>query len=214
MRIRYGHIVIAALLGAGGPAWSVDGMGLQANDSSWFHGRWQARIELSQGASGRRYIDPYNLAAGTTRSSLRGLAVLRDYYFDWGDPPELAPAATGGLHATSGLVVTPRGAAATPSSRRLGAGGTSARGLAGHAVASAWSNPSNDVILVPYLGLGYTTVPSRTGWGFRADFGLMALSPQSAVKFGSALSDAPGIDDLLRNLRLLPLIQIGVSYSF
>ena len=213
MRIRHGHLVIAALMGTGGPAWSADGTGLQPNDSSWFHGRWQARIELSQGIGGRRHSDPYNLATDTTRSSLRGLAVLRDYYFDRGDPPELASAPAGGLRATGGLVVTPRSALATASSRRGSAYGTSAPGLTGHAPASRWSDPNNDVIPVPYLGLGYTDLPRHTGWGFRADFGLMALSPQSAVKFGSALS-AQGIDDLLRDLRLSPLIQIGVSYSF
>ncbi len=214
MRIRYGHLVIAALIGTGGPAWSVDGTGLQANDSSWFHGRWQARIELSQGATGRRHIDPYNLAADTTRSSLRGLAVLRDYYFNGGDPPELGLATASGLRATGGLVVAPRSAVATASSRRGSAYGASAQGLTGHALAGGWLDPNNDVIPVPYLGLGYTDLPSRTGWGFRADFGLMAFSPQSAVKFGSALSGAQGIDDLLRDMRLSPLIKIGVSYSF
>ena len=214
MRIRYGHLVIAALICTGGSAWSADGTGLQANDSSWFHGRWQARIELSQGASGRHHTDPYNLAAGTSQRSLRGLAVLRDYYFDGGDPPELASATAGGLRATGGLVVTPRSAVASPSSRRSGAYGTSTPGLTGHAIASGGSDPYDDVIPVPYLGLGYTDLPRLTGWGFRADFGLMALSPQSAVKFGSALSGAQGVDDLLRDLRLSPLIQIGVSYSF
>lgn len=213
MRIRYGHILIAALMGAGGPAGSADGSGLQANDSSWFHDRWQARIELSQGLSGPRHIDPYNLAANTTRSSLRGLAVLRDYYFDGGDPPALPLADSSGLRATGGLVVTQRSVSPSPSSRRAGAYGRSAQGLTGRAIARGWSDPNNDLVPVPYVGLGYIDLPS-IGWSFRADFGLMALSPQSAVKFGSALSGAQGIDDLLRDMRLSPLIQIGVSYSF
>ena len=214
MRIRHGHIVIAALMGAGGPTWSADGTGLRANDASWFQGRWQARIELSQGLSARHHGDPYHLAADTPRRSLRGVAVLRDYYFDWGEPLDLALAAPGGLRATGGLVVTPRSGAATPSSRRVGAYGASATGLRGTTIANAWSDPNSDLIPVPYVGLGYTQLPGRTGWGFRADFGLMALSPQSAVKFGSALSGAQGIDDVLGDMRLSPLIQIGVSYSF
>lgn len=214
MRIRYGHLVIAALISAGMPAWSADGAGFQATDSSWFHGRWQARIELSQGASGRRHLDPYNLAANTTRSTLRGLAVLRDYYFESGDQPDPTLAASGGLLATGGLVVTPRSAVVSTSSRRGSAAGASAHGLTGNAIAGGWADPNNEVIPVPYVGLGYTDLPNRTGWGFRADFGLMALSPKSVVKFGSALSGAQGIDDLLREIRLSPLIQIGVSYSF
>ncbi len=214
MRIRHSHLVIAALMGTGVSAWSADGTGLQASDSSWFQGRWQARIELSQGFSARRHGAPYHLTADSPGRSLRGLAVLRDYYFDWGEPPELVSAAPGGLRATGGLVVTPRSSAAAPSSRRVGAYGASVTDLRGTALANAWSDPNSDLIPVPYVGLGYTRPPSRTGWGFRADFGLMALSPRSAVKFGSALSGAQGIDDVLGDMRLSPLIQIGVSYSF
>ena len=40
------------------------------------------------------------------------------------------------------------------------------------------------------------------------------MSPRSAVKFGSAIASPLSIDDLLRDLRLSPLIQLGVSYSF
>jgi hypothetical protein len=214
MRIRYGHIGIAALMGACLPAWSVDGNGLQASDSSWFHGRWQARIELSQRLSGLRVSDPYNLAAHSSWSTLRGLAVLRDYYFDWGDPPDVALATTGGFRATGGLVITQRSSLVSASARRTSAYGTSARGLLGNALVGGWSDLKNDVIAVPYVGLGYSDLPNRTGWGFRADLGLMALSPQSAVKFGSALSGVQGIDDLLRDMRLSPLVRIGVSYSF
>ena len=214
MRIRYGHVVLVALVGACMPAWSVEGHGLQASDASWFHGRWQARIELSQGLNGRRHIDSYKLATNPARSALRGLAVLRDYYFDWEVDPDPAPVSTGGLRATGGLVVAPRSAAANSSSRRASAHGSSRPGLAGRALPNFGSAQDDDLIPVPYVGLGYTDLPTRTGWGFRADMGLMALSPQSAVKFGSALSGAQGIDDLVRDLRLSPLIQIGVSYSF
>lgn len=198
MRIQFGLIVIAAVCGVGLPAWSVEGNGLQATDASWFGGRWQARFELGLGASRRHRVDPYHLAADTPRRSLRGLAVLRDYYFEAGDPPHVAPASARGLRATGGLVVAPRSAAASPSPGLFG----------------GWAHPYNDVIAVPYLGVGYTDLPSRSGWGFRADFGLMALRPQSAVQFGSTLSGAQGIDDLLREMRLSPLIQIGVSYAF
>jgi hypothetical protein len=108
MRIRYGHIVLVALVGACMSAWSVAGNGLRASDSSWFHGRWQARIELSQGLNRRRHIDPYSLIANPVRSPLRGLEALHGYYFDGGVDPDAAPDSAGGLCATGGLVVAPR----------------------------------------------------------------------------------------------------------
>lgn len=214
MRIRSGHIVIAMGMAVSLPTWAFDGPGLQATDTSWFHGRWQARIELSQGLSGRLPFDRYQLAADSSRSSLRRLSVLRDYYFDWGDEAATAPAAASGLRATGGLVATTRSAATSPSPRRSGVSGLPPQGLAGRTMAGGWPDPNNDLVSVPYVGVGYTELPIRTGWGFRADLGLMALRPQSAVKFGSVLSGPQVMDDLLRDMRLSPLIQIGVSYSF
>lgn len=214
MRIRPDHIVIAAVMASSLPAWAVDGPGLQATDLNWFHGRWQARIELNQGLSGRHPFDRYHLASDSGRSSLRRLSVLRDYYFDWSDDDATAPAAAGGLRATGGLVVTTRSAATSSSPRRSGVSGLPQQGLAGGAMARGWSDPNNDLVSVPYVGVGYTELPLRSGWGFRADLGLMALRPQSAVKFGSVLSGPQVMDDLLRDMRLSPLIQIGVSYSF
>lgn len=215
MRIRSGHVVIAiGMVAASMHAWAVGGAGLQAPDSIWFHGHWQVRIELSQGLGGRHQLDRYDLTVGSNRSSLRRFSVLRDYYFDEVDEVAAAPAVAGGLRATGGLVVTSRSAANSLLARRAGASGSSLRRLAGHGIADGWSDPSNDLVSVPYVGVGYTDLPLRTGWGFRADLGLMALRPQSAVKFGSVLSGPLGVDDLLRDMRLSPLIQIGVSYSF
>ena len=165
MRIRYDHIVLVAVVGACMPAWSVDGNGLRTSDSSWFHGRWQARIELSQGLNGRRHIDPYNLIANPARSPLRGLAVLRDYYFDWGVDPDPGPVSNGGLRATGGLVVAPRSTAASTSSRRGSAFASSLSGLSGRSPAGGCSAQNDDVTPVPYVGLGNTDLPIRTGWG-------------------------------------------------
>jgi hypothetical protein len=65
---------------------------------------------------------------------------------------------------------------------------------------------------VPYVGLGYSGLTGRGGWGFAADVGVMALHGDS-VRFGR-LSGAQSLDDLLRDLRLTPVLQLGVSYSF
>ncbi len=97
---------------------------------------------------------------------------------------------------------------------RSSAHSSSLRGLTGRILSNGGSAQNDDVIPVPYVGLRYTNLPGRTGWGFRTDLGLMALCPQSTVRFGSALSGGQGIDDVIRDLRLSPLIQIGVSYLF
>ena len=102
----------------------------------------------------------------------------------------------------------------TVGGRRASAHGLSLRGLTGRTLPNGGWAQNDDVIAVPYVGLGYTDLPIHTGWGFRADSTLMALNPQSAVKFGSALSGGQGIDDMIRDPRLSPLIQIGVPYAF
>ncbi|MEI7463831.1 MAG: hypothetical protein WCJ87_00580 [Burkholderiales bacterium] len=155
---------------------------------------------------------------------LRGLAVLHDYYFDGGSPPGVVLATAEGLLVTGGLLVAPRSALA--SARRATACTIAFQGLTGHTIAGGWSESKTNVIPVPYLGLGYADLPNRMGWGFCADFGLMALSPHSAVSgqrsavsgqrssFGSALSGAQGIYDLLRDMWFSPLGRIDVWYSF
>ena len=66
----------------------------------------------------------------------------------------------------------------------------------------------------PYLGIGYTGLSSKGGWGFSADVGVVALSPRSTVKLGRVLGGTQSLDDVLRDMRLSPLLQLGVSYSF
>lgn len=66
----------------------------------------------------------------------------------------------------------------------------------------------------PYLGLGYSRASPTSGWGFSADLGLLTLNPGSAARLGRVFSGGQSLDDLLRELRLAPLLQLGVSYQF
>lgn len=195
MRIGCRPIVPLALIFASAPLWSQEGQGLDPSGSDWLAGQWQARIELNHGLTHSSYPDSYNIAAPTHGLQRPGLSVLGDFFFK--SPSTQAPtAALSGFRATSGLMVGPRqfGPSVSP---------------------AAFSDGKYaDTGPVPYFGVGYTDLPSRTGWGFSADFGWMAMSPRSAVKFGSAIASPLSIDDLLRDLRLSPLIQLGVSYSF
>ena len=67
---------------------------------------------------------------------------------------------------------------------------------------------------LPYLGLGYTSVSVRAGWGFSADIGMVARQPSSAIKLGRVAGGGQALDEVLRELRLTPLLNLGVSYSF
>lgn len=77
-------------------------------------------------------------------------------------------------------------------------------------------------VSVPYAGISYTTASVFGGerglasstWSFNIDLGVMALAPRSAVRLGSTGATQDRLDDMLRELRLSPLLQLGVSYSF
>ena len=122
------------------------------------------------------------------------------------------------FRATSGLIVGAR--ASTALSANTG-------NLAGRAFSvdhrhAAWVSPlaavdlqpSTELATVPYVGVGYTGLSNKGGWGFSADVGLVALSPRSAVKLGRVLGGGQSLDEVLREMRLSPLVQLGVSYSF
>ena len=71
-----------------------------------------------------------------------------------------------------------------------------------------------EVASLPYLGLGYTGLSARTRWSFSADLGLVALYPGNVSRMGRVMGGTQSLDDLVRDLRLAPLFQLGASYSF
>jgi hypothetical protein len=64
---------------------------------------------------------------------------------------------------------------------------------------------------VPYVGVGWSGGSVRGGWGVSADFGFAGRSYGSG---GLRLSGHQSLDDLLREFRLTPMVQVGVSYAF
>jgi hypothetical protein len=109
----------------------------------------------------------------------------------------------GALRATGGLVLGPRGAAAAgPAGNGLAwRGGTAAP--AGSAYASQG-----------YLGVGVSALALRSGWGFSADVGLLSHGAGPGLRLGRYGADFIAADEVLRELRLTPVIQLGVSYAF
>lgn len=77
-------------------------------------------------------------------------------------------------------------------------------------------------VSVPYVGVGYSGAVSTEpalrsaegGWRFSADLGVMALSTSNSVRLDRVIGGQQSLDDVLREARLTPLLQLGVTYRF
>ncbi len=152
--------------------------------------------------------------APSASPAIVGARLLGDYYFG---RPRPGDDRARGFRATSGLLV----------GSRLGTWGAGAVGAAGPASVSVERRdfgllpPTPDAagrldsgVTVPYVGVGYSDAFGKGRWGLSADLGLMALRPAGGARLGRASEGGNGFDDTLRDLRLAPLLQLGVSYSF
>lgn len=114
----------------------------------------------------------------------------------------------GGLRLTSGLAIGPRRATQGLPPVRLG------EGLRGPASLRLGPETDNSRIALPYLGLGYTSLSARDGWGFSADIGLGGLPSGERLRLGRSGPTAAQVENVLNDLRLTPVLQVGVSYAF
>jgi hypothetical protein len=151
----------------------------------------QGRISLGTASPGLRIDAP---GFDTPTLKLSSLSLMADYYLT----PSFNQGAAGGLRATSGVLFGPR------SSPWSGPGSGSQFSI------DRRINPtpdgSTDSATSPYVGIGYTGLSVKGGWGFSADVGVLA------GRFGRNLGQS--LDDQVRELRLQPVLQLGVSYSF
>ena len=115
--------------------------------------------------------------------------LLGDYPFD-----ALRFGQAGGLRLTSGVLVNFRNP-----------------GLAlGSAPNPSLDNPS---AAQPYAGIGYSGGGVHGDWGFSAELGLAAQNPGAAVQFGRMFNGV-SFGDTVRDLRLQPMIRLGMNYAF
>ena len=206
MRTTTGWLLGLALGVAVQWAAAQTGSGLAVSDDAPGWARWQARIAINSSTPLWRSDLARGDAAGL---KVQGLGLIGDYYFA---RLPLGSHGAGGFRASSGVLLgsgAPLWAAQAP-------GGSSQFGLGRRNLsllsALPGADPALDSSTVPYVGVGYSGLTGRGGWGFAADVGVMALHGDS-VRFGR-LSGAQSLDDLLRDLRLTPVLQLGVSYSF
>lgn len=199
--MKTAKLMLATLLAAAplGAAWAQN-EGLLAHPDTLPWPRWQARLAISSTAPLWRGDlfgpDAYGLKSGS-------LGLMGDYFFARSGS---VGGGASGFRATSGLVVGARPALWMVSPAVSGNPAFSLERRTGA------DQPDNSTL--PYVGVGYSGLSGRNGWNFSADFGLVAVPGRNAVRLGRAYSGAPGLDELVRDLRLSPVLQVGVSYSF
>ena len=173
---------------------SGEGLATSADRVPW--ARFDARVVPLGAPQWRSDLAPYE------RSGLKvgRLGIVGDIYFGSVE----TSLEHGGFRATSGLVVgtRPPSSGAGADRRSLTAPGS----LAGEPLAEAST--------IPYLGVGYSNAWPKSGWRLSADLGLVSYSPGNATGIGRVFGGSQSLDDLVRDLRLAPVLQLGVSYSF
>jgi hypothetical protein len=168
---------------------------------SW--GRVQGRMAFATGATPLRT----DLNAADTTFKVSSLSLMGDYFLR----PSLSQLTLGGFRATSGVVFGQRSALWGMSSPQIGGFGVDRR-------SGGYDSGNYDHTTTPYLGLGYSGTGGSYGksgsWGFSADLGLMSLSPGNIGRFGKVVNGSQNLDDMVRDLRLSPVLQFGFNYAF
>jgi hypothetical protein len=187
----------SASLGLALTAAAASAVGLQPPDSSQVWPQWQARLTVSMlpPSTGSLLTAFESGVPRDLRDLPQTTLLLGDYFFR---VPGLGLLERyGSLRASTGLLINQRG---------VGLPGTPAPGLG-----DSQRDPSSTL---PYLGLGYSSLSLKGGWNFDADIGIVAGNPSGAWRFGRALLGNQGSDGAMRDLRLSPVLQLGMRYSF
>jgi hypothetical protein len=188
--------------------WAAQGEGLTANPDSASWARWQGRVSFGNS------LPKWHAGLGEGETSglkVDSLALMGDYYLG----RSLAGhGANVGLRTTGGVFYGPR--SQLTGSRPLIGARRAGFSIDRHLLGSADANGSEgaDFATLPYLGIGYTGLSAKGRWAFNADLGMLALSPGKSVKLGKVVGGTQTLDDLVREMRLAPVLQLGVSYSF
>ncbi len=195
--------------------WAADGLGVgnSADKTPW--ARWQGRLSLGSTSIGNSAPNwrPGASAFDSSTLKLNSFSLMGDYYFS---RASLGANNAGGFRATSGIVVGPRTSSLWAAAPSLAAGGLVSvdRRLFGQSARPIGMDASVDTATLPYLGVGYSGLSGQGGWAFSADLGLLGQSSGNALKVGRTFNSGPTLEDQLRDMRLSPVLQLAVSYSF
>ncbi len=186
--------------------------GLQAPPAAAVWPQWQARVTLHSVSTtplngGVPSLPPQaRLGDGPApQRLLQSASLLGDYTF--------AAPWFGSFRASGGVLLGSPGP--TSMSSNWGAPGVGLS-LNNTGSAAALANANNPDAASPstYLGVGFSGAAWRSSLAFSADLGLLAERPGAALSAGRALLGNQGAQNALRELRLSPLLQVGLRYRF
>ncbi len=170
-----------------------DGLVVPAVETLW--PQWHARIAVQTAAVSPLSYSQWTESVSPARS-LQGGAVLGDYYF--------ATPHFGSFRASGGLMVGSTGGVPL-----LAAAAGPRLGLSVQSAGVAAPGASESTGTVPYLGVGFSGALWRNTLAVTADVGMVA-----GGSLGKALFGNQGMERSLRELRLAPVLQVGVRYIF
>lgn len=190
----------------------ADGTGLAADADRVPWGSLHGRVDYAASPSWR---GDFSLSNGSGLKT-SAVSIMGDLYFAGSGGADKVQA--GGFRATSGLVVGARNnlwgtPGAAPASGLLSVN----RRLFGQSpsINLNAADSNGDSATLPYIGVGYSSLATRSGWSFSADLGLVSLNPGNAVRLGRVfVGGGQGFDDMVHDMHLAPVLQLGVSYSF
>jgi hypothetical protein len=199
--------MFSLVMGLAPAAWAAQGEGLVPNTEQLPWDRWETRLSLGAAPLWR----PAFGQSESTGLKVRTLSLMGDYYFARSLGSQ---GGASGFRTTSGVILGARSGSWSVSAPGPSAASFSAdRRLFGASASSAGVD-AGDTATLPYLGIGYSGLSARGGWSVTADVGLVALAPGQAVKLGRVFNGSQALDDMVRDMRLSPVMQLGVSYSF
>lgn len=182
-------------------AQAADGLSISAPETLW--PRWQARIAV-QAASVSPLVTSSLFDSSSAQRGVQGGALFGDYYF--------ARPSFGAFRASGGVV---SGSLAGLPLASATAGGLVGLSLnAGNGLRPAMAGANDAASALPYLGVGFTGAPGHGGLSISADLGLVAERASAMPGVGRAVFGNQALDGAVRELRLSPLLQLGVRYAF
>lgn len=186
------------------PLTAVAASGLVPPEADVLWPRWHARIAVQGAQISARSLSSL-VEGGSAPLGLQGAALLGDYHF--------AQPGFGVFRASGGLLMGAQGGApllSAPIGPRLGV--SVLRGDVQAPLPGGYASESADA--VPYLGVGFASGPWNGALSVNADLGLVAGQPSAALGVGRALFGNQGMERALREMRIAPLLQLGIRYAF
>lgn len=176
--------------------------------SLWPH--WEGRIGVVLDRGNDGLSNPFALSPTvSTGLKMHSLHLLSDYYF------------AGGFRATAGLVRGSTNLPWWPSSQQGNTGlnlslqRIDLLNVPGQERSTLSEDPYRTV---PYVGAGYSTRLTESSgvgsWQFNADLGIISLNSRNFDRVRNVFQGEQGIEELIRELRLRPVIKFSVNYAF